>query len=127
MHDQPYERVICHELTEPYRPSAKKSMHDIVDSLLKKYAGKKWGVFCSNDDIAKLFEQQCILRGIRIPEEIELIGYDNSPVSEQAVYTITSIDQNIPSMASMAIDGFDIYQPYETIVPSRLIKKETTS
>lgn len=121
-----YERVIRRELSEPFMPPARQAMEEIVNDLLVKYKGKKWGVFCSNDDIARLFEQQCILEHLSIPEDVEIVGYDNSPISECAIYPITSVAQNIPLMAKLAIDGFDNYIPCETIVPNVLVKKCTT-
>ena len=102
-------------------------MQKLIQYLITKYNGKKIGVFCSNDDIANLFERQCIKTGIDIPNTIELIGYDNSPVSNYAVYRITSIDQNISLMAQIAIESLENYIPYESMVPATLIGKETTT
>lgn len=126
MEEQTYERIIRPELSEPFLPIAAQTMDEIVEDLLIKYKGKKWGVFCSNDDIARLFEQQCILKNLQIPNEVEIIGYDNSPISECAIYPITSVAQNIQLMAQLAMDGFDNYIPCETIVPNTLIEKNTT-
>ena len=84
-------------------PSATKAMEDLVTHITTKYAGKKLGVFCSNDDIAGLFERQCIKK------------------------PITSVDQNISLMAQIAIQSLDNYIPYESMVPAALIEKETTS
>ncbi len=126
MEGQTYERIIQPELSEPFLPAAAQTMDKIVEDLLVKYKGKRWGVFCSNDDIARLFEQQCVLKHLLIPDEVEIIGYDNSPISECAIYPITSVAQNIQLMAQLAIDGFDNYIPCETIVPNALIEKYTT-
>lgn len=108
-------------------PQARESMKRLVQHITTKYAGKKIGVFCSNDDIASLFEKQCIKQGIDIPNSIELIGYDNSPASNYAIRLITSIDQNISLMAQIAIQSLENYIPYESMVPATLIEKETTS
>lgn len=126
MEGQTYERIIRPELSEPFLPIATQTMNEIVEDLLVKYKEKRWGVFCSNDDIARLFEQQCILKYLQIPNEVEIIGYDNSPISECAIYPITSVAQNIQLMAQLAMDGFDNYIPCETIVPNTLIEKNTT-
>lgn len=123
----PYERFIQTDLTDPYMPSATKAMENLVTHITTKYAGKKLGVFCSNDDIAGLFERQCIKKGISIPETVELIGYDNSPGFNNAILPITSVDQNISLMAQIAIQSLDNYIPYESMVPAALIEKETTS
>lgn len=125
--DMCYERFIENDFTDPYMPNATESMEKLVQHIITKYAGKKIGVFCSNDDIANLFERQCIKKGIDIPTSVEIIGYDNSPVSNYAVQSITSIDQNITLMAQIAIQSLEDYIPYESMVPATLIEKETTS
>ena len=51
-------------------PLPQKAMENLVTHITTKYAGKKLGVFCSNDDIAGLFERQCIKKGISIPEQL---------------------------------------------------------
>lgn len=122
-----YERFIENDFTDTYTPQATESMKKLLGHITTKYAKKKIGVFCSNDDIASLLERQCIKSGIAIPNTIELIGYDNSPVSNYAVYPITSIDQNIPLMAQIAIQSLENYIPCESMVPATLIEKETTS
>jgi len=71
--------------------------------------------------------KHCILNQIPIPDQIELIGYDNSPISDSAVYPITSVAQNIPLMAQIALESLDNYKAYESIVPAVLIEKRTTS
>lgn len=125
--DYAYERFIEKDFTDPYTPAAGEAMKKLISHIMVKYTGKKLGVFCSNDDIANLFERQCIKSGIAIPDTIELIGYDNSPVSDYAVYSITSVDQNISLMAQIAIQALEDYIPYESMVPAVLVEKETTS
>lgn len=122
-----YERFIENDFTDPYLPKAAESMDKLVRHIISKYAGKKIGVFCSNDDIANLFERYCIKNKIPIPDTVELIGYDNSPVSNYTVLPITSIAQNISLMAQIAIQSLDNYIPYESMVPAALIEKDTTT
>ena len=122
-----YERFIEKDFTDPYTPKAAESMAKLVEHIVTKYSGKKTGIFCSNDDIANLFQRQCIKKKIDIPKTIELIGYDNAPVSNYAVYPITSIDQNISLMAQIAVRALENYIPCESMVPAVLIEKESTS
>lgn len=123
----PYEMYIEKNFTDPYSQDAFAAMERLVHTITQKHARKKIGVFCSNDDIANLFERQCIVNGISIPQNIELIGYDNSPVSEYAAYPITSVAQNIPLMAQIAVDSLENYIPCESMVPATLVEKETTT
>ena len=125
--DHTYERIIEPVFSDTYRPEAGSAMEQLLKKLLATYEGRKLGIFCSNDDIANLVLRECIKSSISIPEVIELIGYDNSPVSDFAVYPITSIEQNIPLMAQIAVESLDNYRCYESIVPARIVKKETTS
>jgi len=122
-----YERVIEPVFSDTYRAEAGKAMDKLLKELLAKYEGRKLGIFCSNDDIANLVLRKCIKNNILVPEVIELIGYDNSPVSDFAVYPITSVEQNIPLMAQIAVESLENYRCYESIVPARIVKKETTS
>lgn len=124
--NMPNETVINENLTDPYSESASKAISLIVDSLLKKYPNKKLGFFCSNDDIANMLQRELIRKGLKIPKNAEIIGYDNSPVSDHAIYPITSIDQNIPLMAKIAVNSLDTYIAHENVVSAKLIKKSTT-
>ena len=124
--DRCYERIIENSFTDPYTSEAEITMHKVVRNLQAKYPNKKIGVFCSNDDIAGLFERECIKQNFDVPNRVKIIGYDNSPVSNYAVYPITSIDQNFPLMAQVAIQALNDYIPCETIVPAMLVSKNTT-
>jgi len=123
----PYETIIDQTYTDPYSSEANIAMDTLLDKLMKDHPSKKIGIFCSNDDIAYLVLKHCIKKHISIPETIELIGYDNSPTSDRAVYPITSVAQNIPLMAQIALEALDNYTVYESIVPAVLVEKETTS
>ncbi|WP_315078132.1 LacI family DNA-binding transcriptional regulator [uncultured Clostridium sp.] len=123
----PYELIIEKKLSLPHSIEAEKAMNLLLTNLLEKYPDKKIGIFCSNDDIANLVLKYSIKNSIAIPERIEIIGYDNSPVSDYAPFPITSIEQNIPLMAQIALESLDNYKAYKSIVPAKLIEKETTS
>lgn len=120
------ETIIDEGLTDPYSEIATEAISSITDGLLKKYKKQKIGIFCSNDDIANILQRDCIRKGIKIPEDFEIIGYDNSPVSDYAIYPISSIDQNIHLMATIAINALETYIPHENIVSATLIEKDTT-
>lgn len=125
--DRPYELIVETKLSMPHSPEAENAMESLMNNILKKYPNKKIGIFCSNDDIANLVLKYSIKNNIAIPDTVELIGYDNSPVSDYAVYPITSIEQNMPLMAQISLDALSNYKPYKSIVPAKLIRKQTTS
>lgn len=121
------ETIIDQNYSDPYSQNADTAMSALLDQLLQKYPQQKIGIFCSNDDIACLVLKHCVRKHIPLPDTIELIGYDNSPTSDQAVYPITSVAQNIPLMAQIALESLDNYKAYESIVPAVLVEKDTTS
>lgn len=124
--DKPSEVIINEDLTDPYSDSASKAVAQIVDNLIHKYPEQKLGIFCSNDDIANILQRSYILKGFKMPNDVEIIGYDNSPVSNHAIYPISSIDQNISLMAKIAINSIENYIPHENVVTATLIEKNTT-
>ncbi len=124
--ERPYELIVEQGMTDPYSREAGAIMSRLVGKMRQKHAREKVGVFCSNDDLASLLQRECIKQGLAIPGRIEIIGYDNSPVSDSAVYPITSVAQNISLMAQLAIESLDNYIPHESVVPATLIEKETT-
>ncbi len=124
--DMPHETIINEDLTDPYSKIASNAMSSIVDTLLEKYVGKKLGIFCSNDDIANMLQRECIRKGLKMLRDVEIIGYDNSPVSDYAIYPITSVSQNISLMAQIAVNSLESYIPHENVVPATLLNKSTT-
>ena len=124
--DRLKEICIDEDMTNPHSDKAFMAARRLLQRILEQYPNKKVGFFCSNDDIANLLQRECIIRGVNIPEDVEIIGYDNSPISDYAVYPITSISQNIPLMARIAIESLDNYIPHESLVPAMLINKSTT-
>lgn len=69
-------------------------IHDLAQidaALLREIASRYDTVFCFNDLVAVYAYQVAILAGIRIPEELSLAGYDNSPVRSLAPQPIDTV------------------------------------
>ncbi|WEV42671.1 substrate-binding domain-containing protein [Bifidobacterium sp. ESL0682] len=56
-------------------------------------------VFCCNDLMALGFSKRAEERGLSIPQDISLIGYDNVLNSLGIASDLTTIDQDIPRLA----------------------------
>ena len=90
------------------------------------------GVFAWNDIIAIEFMNYAMQRNVRIPEDIQLVGYDNIKISEWVNPGLTTISQPIKEMADLASqyiieliqDG--IKPPKETVLPNTLVVRKTT-
>lgn len=122
-----YEKFIEDGLTNTFTDIAFKKMTEILNSITTSYPNKKIGVFCSNDNIANLLQKVCLINHVSIPEQIEIIGYDNAPISDMSPMPITSISQNINLMTKIAVDSIDNYNRIESIIPATLVEKTTTS
>lgn len=127
LENRPYEKIIDEDLTDTFSETANFKMNKIFEDLKEKYKDKKLGVFCSNDNIANLLQKVCLRHKVDIPNQIEIIGYDNAPISDISTYPISSIDQNIQLMSKIAVDSINNYERIESIVPAKLIEKDTTS
>lgn len=89
------------------------------------------GIFTSNDIIAAQVLQYCRCHNIRIPEEIKLIGYDDTDLASLCTPTISTIHQPIKEMCQLAVD--EIYQlsttgisPKNIMLPVTLVERQTT-
>jgi LacI family sucrose operon transcriptional repressor len=122
-----YEKFIEDSLTNTLSVIAFEKMTEIFNSITTSYPNQKIGVFCSNDNIANLLQKVCLVNHVNIPEQIEIIGYDNAPISDISSMPITSISQNINLMTKIAVDSIDNYDRIESIIPATLVEKTTTS
>lgn len=122
-----YEKFIADELTNTFTDIAFDKMSEIFKSIMTTYPNQKIGVFCSNDNIANLLQKVCLVNHVSIPEQIEIIGYDNAPISNISPIPITSISQNISLMTKIAVDSIDNYNIIESVIPATLVEKATTS
>ncbi len=69
-------------------------------------------------------------RGIRVPEDLKIIGYDGNEISRVMTTAVTSIAQNVPALARTCVDvlmrrlaSLPVKQQY--LVPVRLQKGDT--
>ncbi len=67
--------------------------------------GKKFSaVMCFTDLIASGMMDVLKERGLRVPQDVALIGYDNQPLTRTTTPQLASIDQNMPVQTRMAIE-----------------------
>ena len=59
-------------------------------------------IFCSNDDMAAGVLSVAHDLGVRIPHDLSVVGYDNSPLSQKTWPALTSVQQPIQAMAEVA-------------------------
>jgi LacI family transcriptional regulator len=61
-------------------------------------------IFASNDDTAAAAISVAQRRGLRLPEQLSVVGFDDAPVASMIWPTLTTIRQPVASMARSAVD-----------------------
>ena len=140
---------ICKETKLPYElfqkemgnnhESLKKHLTDILCALEQKYTDRKKGIFFSNDTHANIFLNLLVRKYSSLPEDYLIIGFDNSPVSREALIPISTIGQQIDKIAyeavSLLIEQINgrkkrrpvlLKEPVHKVITPVLLKRETT-
>lgn len=90
------------------------------------------GIFVFNDIAASVIIKLCNTRKIKVPEQVQIIGFDNSFISELMYPSLTTISQQIEQLGRMtiellikAIEGEKVkIQKY--YIDTKLIEREST-
>ncbi|WP_273852067.1 LacI family DNA-binding transcriptional regulator [Guptibacillus spartinae] len=90
------------------------------------------GIFASDDLIASRVMQEARRRGIDIPTQLKVIGYDGTETTRLLLPELSTVEQPIRDIAVIAleillkqINNEEDFQS-ETIIPVRLIESDTT-
>ncbi|MFA7076355.1 MAG: LacI family DNA-binding transcriptional regulator [Candidatus Izemoplasmatales bacterium] len=102
-----------------------------IDSKLKKHPDID-GIFCDSDIIALLAIQSLKRLNKSVPEDVQVIGFDNIKLSSMVDPKITTIDQSTSQIGKAAvssimklINGEDLVCLHQTI-DVKLIERDTT-
>lgn len=76
----------------------------ILDQIIQEYPGKKKGLFLSNDTLANIMLNVIVRRYGKLPDDFCLVGFDNSPVSREAIIPFSTVGQQIDQIAAAAMD-----------------------
>ena len=119
--------------------NAYKVLVPIVEELEQNYQGMKKGIFISNDTHANVLLNILFRKYGSLPDDYLIIGFDNSPISREAVLPISTIGQQIDQIAYEAVRllveqmnerkkrrPVISEQPVHKVIPPILIRRETT-
>ncbi|OGV47732.1 MAG: hypothetical protein A2017_16175 [Lentisphaerae bacterium GWF2_44_16] len=89
------------------------------------------GIFCYNDNLALGTLRALHKAGIRVPEEVKVIGFDNIPVSEHLPVSLTTVAQPVEELAEAALEmtldkleNFD-REARKIYLPAKLLVRES--
>ncbi len=108
-------------------------IHRVRDQLLAMEDLKCDGIIASNDMIAIGAVKYALAKGMNIPEDIEIIGYNNSALAISCIPEVTSIDNHTEEICRdtvdrimQILDGGEEKLTHKISVPCMLIPRETT-
>ena len=117
----------------------KKSAQEILDELDNLYPNQKKGLFISSDTHANVFLNLLMRKYGKLPDDYLIIGFDDSPISTEAVIPISTIGQQIDKIAyeavSLLVEQMDerkkrkprsLKEPVHKVVTPILLRRETT-
>ena len=89
------------------------------------------GVFASSDVIAAQVLRVCRAKGIKVPEEMKIVGFDDVSIAEITTPMITTIRQPVKEMAEAAVSLMaqavaGEVVPARSLFPVSLVIRETT-
>ncbi|MBR7104695.1 MAG: substrate-binding domain-containing protein [Lentisphaeria bacterium] len=104
-----------------------------ISGLLKKRSGKQTAFFCGRDRWAKYLFETCRAAGLRIPEDISVIGYDNISWSGAEKAGLTTIEQPAFETGALAlrtlVQAIDSgkKQVSSAVLPGKLIERASVN
>lgn len=89
------------------------------------------GIFASSDVIAAQSIQACSALGKRVPEDVQIVGFDDVNIATLVNPMLTTIRQPIKEMAQLAVDAIlkkrgGGVMPAKVVLPVSLMKRGTT-
>lgn len=133
----PYELILT-DLGNTFEENRKK-IAEITDKLESKYPDKRKGIFMPNDTHANVLLNYLIQKHGRLPETYQIIGFDDSPISREAVIPTSTVGQQISVIANEAMKILSaqmeerkkrrpepLKEPVHKVIPPILIRRETT-
>jgi DNA-binding LacI/PurR family transcriptional regulator len=112
----------------PTHLSRAQTSEEIAEHL-REIDGKIDGIFAATDTIAVTCLKELRERGIEVPRELKVIGFDDLPISSQTVPPLTTVRQDIAAGAKGLVDlllrrlkGEDTES---LVLPPHLVLRET--
>ncbi|MCI8512350.1 MAG: LacI family transcriptional regulator [Lachnospiraceae bacterium] len=75
----------------------------VLDALEAKYRKKRKGIFMSNDTYANILLNLIFQKYGRFPEDYRIVGFDDSPISSEAIIPFSTVGQQIDVIAREAM------------------------
>ncbi len=107
-------------------PSARKAME-----VLLKLSDRPTAVFAASDDMALEAIQTALDKGIRVPEELSVVGFDDNPIASHGRVPLTTVRQPLQEMGRQALEvlvqqmGGKKRNPTQLLLPTELVERQS--
>lgn len=131
-------RIIYKVLGNTYE-LMRKNLNEILEELETAYPGQKKGIFISSDTHANVFLNLLIKKYGTLPKDYLIVGFDDSPISKEAVIPISTVGQQIDKLAfeavSLLVEQMNeqkkrkpepLKEPIHKVITPILLRRETT-
>ena len=103
---------------------------DAMEALLKR-SDRPTAVFVASDEMAIEAVNTALAKGVRVPEELSIVGFDDNPVAAHARVPLTTIRQPLEEMGRVGIDM--LFQqirgkkrtPTKLLLPTELVERQS--
>lgn len=122
----------------PHYPSSVASQwgpaagYDCTTRLIDDYGDRVTAIACANDEVALGALRALMDRGLRVPEDVSVIGFDDQPLAAYTAPALTTVHQDFLQLGEVAfatlravIEARDL--PEERHIRPSLVIRETTS
>ncbi|MGV3548690.1 LacI family DNA-binding transcriptional regulator [Rhizobium sp.] len=106
--------------------------HDAIDRIWKAGGERPDGIFCGNDQIARGVVDALRERGVTVPTDVSVIGFDNWEImAQQTRPPLTTIDMNLRELGReagltvLALAEGKAIEPGVRRLPCRLVVRQT--
>ncbi|WP_281526104.1 LacI family DNA-binding transcriptional regulator [Intestinibacter bartlettii] len=137
--DKNIEHMVFYEVFNNDISDTTSKLFNIFKKIEAKYNGKKIGVFLSNDTLANYFIKILVRNNKSIPDDYEVIGFDDSPAAIESFIPLTSIKQDVNKITqntlSILTEGIKINRKNKkgclrvnkhVVIDPTIVKREST-
>lgn len=107
--------------------------HEAIDRVFSQGGIRPDGIFCGNDEIARGVIDALRDRGMRVPHDISVVGFDNwEVISRQTRPPLTTVDMQLMELgrqagsAMLRITRGEVIEPRIDRLACRLIERQST-
>ena len=96
---------------------------------------KPTAVFAANDSLALGALRWCQIHGVRVPQDVAIMGFDNIEFAEHAATPISSVNYAVGMVSELAVDrlmrligsGDTLPEPRATLIDPDLVIRASTN